>query len=139
MAKLPSAFLCGVRVQSFDTQHCATKVSHRWINQNPFKSMYFAVELMAAELSTGLLLLTLLREQGLKAHTLVIENKAKYHKKAVGKIVFECTDATKIMTAIQDLKTQNTPKAIELSTNGRDSSGDTVVECVFTWSLKLKG
>jgi hypothetical protein len=33
---------------------CVATVKHRWINQNPFNSMYFAVQAMAAELSTGL-------------------------------------------------------------------------------------
>ena len=32
-------------------------VKHRWINQNPFNSMYFAVQAMAAELSTGALVM----------------------------------------------------------------------------------
>jgi hypothetical protein len=30
---------------------------HRWINQNPFNSMYFAVQAMAAELATGALVM----------------------------------------------------------------------------------
>ena len=51
--KLPSAYLCGVRVKQIDDDHCVVSVKHRWINQNPFNSMYFAVQAMAAELSTG--------------------------------------------------------------------------------------
>ncbi len=55
MFKLPSAWLCGVRVEKIDANHCETRVKHRWINQNPFNSLYFAVQAMAAELSTGAL------------------------------------------------------------------------------------
>jgi hypothetical protein len=33
-------------------------VKHRWINQNPFNSMYFAVQAMAAELATGALVMS---------------------------------------------------------------------------------
>jgi len=32
-------------------------VKHRWLNQNPFNSMYFAVQAMAAELTTGALVM----------------------------------------------------------------------------------
>ncbi|MFN3640594.1 MAG: DUF4442 domain-containing protein, partial [Flavobacterium sp.] len=53
--KLPSAFWCGVRVKRISEKECVVTVKHRWFNQNPFKSMYFAVQAMAAELSTGAL------------------------------------------------------------------------------------
>ena len=55
--KLPSAFLTGVRTKSIDAQKCVVVVKHRWINQNPFKSMFWAVQGMAAELSTGALIM----------------------------------------------------------------------------------
>jgi hypothetical protein len=53
---LPSAFICGVRVATIDEKQCVS-VKHRWINQNPFNSMYFAVQAMAAELATGALVM----------------------------------------------------------------------------------
>jgi hypothetical protein len=40
--KLPSAFWSGVRVKSISKEQCIVTVKHRWFNQNPFKSMYFA-------------------------------------------------------------------------------------------------
>jgi hypothetical protein len=55
--KLPAAFICGVRVKKLDEKECVATVKHRWINQNPFNSMYFAVQAMAAELSTGALVM----------------------------------------------------------------------------------
>ena len=48
---LPSAYLCGVRVQWIDQEKCHVGVRHKWINKNPFKSMFWAVQGMAAELS----------------------------------------------------------------------------------------
>ncbi|MDP5026664.1 MAG: DUF4442 domain-containing protein, partial [Flavobacterium sp.] len=41
--KLPSAFWSGVRVKSISAEICEVTVKHRWFNQNPFNSMYFAV------------------------------------------------------------------------------------------------
>ena len=55
--KLPAAFWCGVRVKNLNNDACEVAVRHRWINQNPFNSMYFAVQAMAAELSTGALVM----------------------------------------------------------------------------------
>ena len=51
--KLPSAFLTGVRTKFIDNHKCVVVVKHRWINQNPFNSMFWAVQGMAAELATG--------------------------------------------------------------------------------------
>src|SRR4051812_43605267 len=54
-SKLPSAWVCGVRVRELDEQHCVVSVPYKWLSQNPFKSIYFACQAMAAEMSTGLL------------------------------------------------------------------------------------
>ena len=53
---LPSAYISGVRVQSIEDDKCVVRVKHKWINQNPFKSLYWAVQGMAAEMPGGLLL-----------------------------------------------------------------------------------
>ena len=56
--KLPSAWLAGVRVKKISLESCIVSVKHRWINQNPFKSMFWAVQGMAAELATGALVMS---------------------------------------------------------------------------------
>ncbi|MFY7730726.1 MAG: DUF4442 domain-containing protein, partial [Flavobacterium sp.] len=73
--KLPSAFISGVRVKQITTDQCVVSVKHRWINQNPFNSMYFAVQAMAAELSTGALVMYHIKQSGKKISMLVANNK----------------------------------------------------------------
>ena len=60
--KLPSAYLCGVRTRFIDNDKSIVTVRHRWINQNPFKSMFWAVQGMAAEFSTGALMINKIQE-----------------------------------------------------------------------------
>ena len=60
--KLPSAFWSGVRVKSISPEVCEVTVKHRWFNQNPFNSMYFAVQAMAAEFTTGALVMYHIKE-----------------------------------------------------------------------------
>ena len=57
MGKLPAAFVAGLRVGKFTAEESIILVKHGWLNQNPFQSMYFAVQSMAAEMSTDYLLL----------------------------------------------------------------------------------
>ena len=42
--KLPSAFFTGVRAKFINDNKCIVVVKHRWINQNPFNSMFWAVQ-----------------------------------------------------------------------------------------------
>jgi hypothetical protein len=51
--KLPSAWWSGVRLYEINSDKCIVKVKHRWINQNPFNSMFWAVQGLAAEMTTG--------------------------------------------------------------------------------------
>ena len=55
VTKLPMCLLAGVKVNKLSEQESATTVPYNFINKNPFNSMYFAVQAMAAELSTGTL------------------------------------------------------------------------------------
>ncbi|MGB8705385.1 MAG: DUF4442 domain-containing protein, partial [Gillisia sp.] len=102
MLKLPSAWLTGVRVVEIDDNSCRVRVKHRWINQNPFNSMYFAVQAMAAELSTGALVMRKIQKSGVKISMLVAQNKSSFSKKATGKIIFSCNDGDKINNAISE-------------------------------------
>ena len=47
--KLPAAWLTGVRISSISDTKCEVKVRFKWINQNPYRSMFWAVQGMAAE------------------------------------------------------------------------------------------
>src|SRR5690606_39653972 len=63
---LPSAYFCGVRVYALEADYCTVRVKHRWFNQNPFRSMYFAVQNMGAELTTGVLVMKAIKESNQK-------------------------------------------------------------------------
>ena len=80
LLKLPAAWISGVRVSKITEKYCEVKVRHRWINQNPFKSMYWAVQGMAAELSTGLFLIEKIRSNKIPISMLVLNNKANFKK-----------------------------------------------------------
>jgi hypothetical protein len=136
--KLPSAFLCGVRVKSINEQQCLVSVKHRWINQNPFNSMYFAVQAMAAELSTGALVLSQINNSGKKISMLVANNKSNFTKKATGRITFTCNDGLLIEKAIQQAVATSEGQTIWMKSIGIDQKGDQVSEMDFEWSVRVK-
>ena len=136
--KLPAAFWCGVRLQSINSQDCTTTVKHRWLNQNPFNSMYFAVQAMAAELSTGALVMQSIQRSGRSISMLVASNKCVFIKKATGRIHFTCQDGNQIATAIHETIKTGEGKTVWLKSIGTNEKGEVVAEMDFEWTLKVK-
>jgi len=136
--KLPSAWLTGVRVKSIDAQHCEVSVKHRWINQNPFNSMYFAVQAMAAELSTGAMVIGNIQESGRKISMLVAQNKSTFSKKATGRINFVCKDGHLITNAIEKTIATGEGQTFWMTAIGTNEEGIEVSTFEFEWTVRLK-
>jgi hypothetical protein len=136
--KLPSAYLTGVRVKSITDKACLVTVKHRWINQNPFKSMYFAVQAMAAELSTGALVMAQIQKNQAKISMLVLSNKSSFTKKATGRISFRCEDGDKIAQVIQKAIETKEGQTCWMKSIGLNQDGEQVSEFEFEWTIKVK-
>ena len=136
--KLPSAFWSGVRVKSISKEQCVVTVKHRWFNQNPFKSMYFAVQAMAAELTTGALLMMQIKKSGKNISMLVANNNSNFSKKATGRITFTCNDGHLIEEAIKQTIANGEGQTIWMKSVGVNEKREQVSEMNFEWSIKLK-
>lgn len=136
--KLPSAYFSGVRVKSISEDTCVTSVKHRWINQNPFNSMFWAVQGIAAELSTGAMVMAKIKESNKNISMLVANNKASFTKKARGRINFICKDGVAMQQAIDKTIATGEGQTLWMKSEGTDSSGDVVSVFEFEWTLKLR-
>jgi len=136
--KLPSVWWCGVRVTQIKRDYCEVRVTHRWINQNPFRSMFWAVQGMAAELTTGILIMQAIKKHKKNISMLVLNNRANFSKKAKGKLIFSCIAEEKINTAFKKLIDSNTPQTLWLTSKGVDENQDIVSTFEFEWTLSLK-
>ncbi|KTT26465.1 hypothetical protein SB14R_03085 [Pseudomonas oryzihabitans] len=137
-AKVPIAKLAGLRLRQLDTAGCQIQVTLGWLNQNPFKSMFWAVEGMAAEFSTGILADLHIRRSGSRYAMLVVAMNARFTKKAVGTLVFRCDQGEAIARALRLARETGEPQTLELRSLGTDESGDQVAEFCFTWSFKAR-
>ncbi|MCB0456490.1 MAG: DUF4442 domain-containing protein [Flavobacteriaceae bacterium] len=136
--KLPSCYFSGVRVKTITAESCTVTVKHRWINQNPFKSMFWAVQGMAAELSTGALVMGYIKESGESISMLVANNKATFSKKATGKITFTCHDGLQIKEAIAKTVMTGEGQTCWMTSIGKNKEGVEVSRFQFEWTLKSK-
>ncbi|MBL1233784.1 MAG: thioesterase [Flavobacteriales bacterium] len=138
LAKLPSAFFTGVRLKSISENTCSSTIKHRWINQNPFGSIYFAVLAMSAELTTGTLVLQKIRNSKQPISMLVTQQKGTFLKKAKGKITFTCNDGKIIANALKSTIASSEGQTFWMESIGRDKQNETVAIFNFEWSIKLK-
>lgn len=138
LQKLPAAWVAGLRMQKFEAGEAAVTVTYKWLNQNPFRSMYFAVQAMAAEMSTGMLAFGQIYERDPSVSMLVVGMEAKYYKKAIDKITFICMEGFQIAEAIETALQTGEGQTIKCYTVGRNLAGEIVSEFWFTWSFKSK-
>ncbi len=138
LINIPSAWLCGVRVKDLTDTKCKVSVKHRWINQNPFNSMYFAVQAMAAELSTGAMVIGHIRECGHKVSMLVASNNASFTKKATGRINFVCDDGHLITKALEKTIATGEGQTFWMKSVGTNKDGVVVSVFNFEWTVRVK-
>lgn len=136
LQKLPLAYLAGLRVKRYDEQACEVSLRYGYLTKNPFKSIYFAALAMAAEMSTGLPALLLIRKSNVAVSMLVTQLTARYSKKARGKIFFRFDAMASMEAQIQ--KTAQTGEGVSFTavSRGFDELGDEVAVFEIEWSFK---
>lgn len=93
---------------------------------------------MAAELSTGAMVMAKVRESGKPISMLVANNRASFSKKATGKITFVCNDGHKISGTIANTLTTGEGQTLWMKSVGTNSAGDVVSEFDFEWTLRAR-
>jgi hypothetical protein len=136
--KLPAAFFSGLRMVHFDASTCTVKIKYSWFSQNPFKSIYFAVEAMAAEMCSGMLAFGQVYQRNPKISMLVVKMEVNFVKKATGTVLFTCEDGVLIQSAINESIETGEGKTVICKSVGKNEKGEVVAEFNFTWSFKAK-
>lgn len=138
LQKLPLALVAGLKVTEINDKGAKVKIPYKHLNINPFKSMYFAAQSMAAELSTGILALAAVQDEEAPMSMLVLNMQAAFTKKATTAIVFSCSEGESISQAIHQAKISGEGQTITVKSRGFDKNNDLVSEFQFTWTFKLK-
>ena len=134
--KLPMVFIARIRVAKLSQEKSVVTVPYNYLNKNPFRSTYFAVQAMGAELSTGVLVL--MHADGYNISTLVTKLNSKYFKKATTTVSFTCLDGEKITQHVQRAIDSGECVIFDVKSKGYDLDGLCVSEFDVTWSLKVR-
>jgi len=135
---LPMGFLSGMTIKKLSATTCHVNVPYKWINKNPFKSTFWAVLGMAAEMSSGALVLLYTYKQQPSISMLVSKTEAQFLKKATGKTTFICNDGELVKNAV--ISTIKTGEGVEFTTHmtGYNSLNEEIAKFKFTWSIKKR-
>jgi hypothetical protein len=135
--KLPAAWFMGVRLKKADAERCEVTLPYHWRSQNPFKSIYFAAQAAAAELSTGALGLLALEGRG-KVSMLVSHIEMEFTKKATTLTTFTCEQGLEVFETVERAIQTKQPQTITMVSHGVQATGELVSITKVTWTFKAK-
>jgi len=135
LVSMPAARFAGLRIDRLDENSCVTSIPGGWRSQNPFKTMYWAVQGMGAELATGAAPFAMSRAMTNKLRMFVVGTEATFTKRAKGRISFTCEDVNAAREAIESSSSTGESVECEMKSIGTDSSGDIVSEWIFKWNF----
>ena len=133
------ALIAGLKVREMNSEKCVVSIPYKHVNKNPFRSMYFAAQSMAAELSTALLAMDNIQTADGNFSMLVSDMQASFVKKATKRVFFTCNDGELIKKTVKKAQESGEGEMFIATTTGVDEAGVKVSEFKFTWSIKLKG
>ena len=137
-SQLPLGFWIGMRVRELNENRCVVTVPYKRLNKNPFRSTFWAVLGMAAEMSSGAILTMFTYKQKPSISLLVGSQTGKFSKKAVGITTFICESGPEIKAAV--VKAAETGEAVEVlcPVKGFNDAQEVICEFTFTWSMKAR-
>lgn len=135
--QLPSAWFMGIGVRSCTEQRSVVSLPYGWRSQNPFRSIYFAAQCAAGELSTGILGQLALRAAP-RMSMLVTHIEAEFYKKADKTLLFTCEDGAAIAETVRKAAETGEAMAIRAESTGRLPDGTVASKVWITWSFKAK-
>lgn len=136
--KLPLAFLTGFKIIELNESKCVTRVKYKYLNKNPFRSTFWAVLGMAAELSTGAYALIATKGKDESVAVILVSTRAEFLKKATGTSTFTCTDWNEFDNAATNAIKTNEAQTVTGKSIGVNNEGEEIARFEFTWSFKKR-
>jgi hypothetical protein len=134
----PLDFVTGMRLRELNEESCKVSVPYRWLNKNPFKSTFWAVLGMAAELSTGALVMMYTYKLNPSVAIIVGNCSGEFIAKAKGLTTFVCNDGKHIAETVEKAVKTGEPQEVLCKAVGYSKAGEEVARFTFTWKMKRR-
>ncbi len=138
LTMVPLGYFVGLRMREITDERCRVSVRYSWLNRNPFRSTFWAVLGMAAEMACGAMVILYTHGQTPSVATLITAMNARFVKKAVGMTTFTCESGRAIADAVRRAVATGESQEVICEVRGTADDGQPVAEFSFTWSLKVR-
>jgi len=136
--QVPLDFIAGIRLREINGESCKVSVPYRWLNKNPFKSTFWAVLGMAAEMSTGALVKMYTYKLNPSVAIIVGGCSGEFITKARNLTTFVCNDGKLIAETVKEAIKTGEPQEVLCKTIGYSKAGEEVARFTFTWKMKRR-
>ena len=137
-ARLPLAACAGLSLRRLDDTGCTVALPGGWRTQNPFRSMYFAAQAMAAEMSTGAPAMMLAEGASASVSMLVREVRGVFTRRIQGEAEFTFEDLAGMRETVDRAVATGESESFVARSVGRNRDGGAASEFEITWSFKRR-
>jgi hypothetical protein len=137
-ARLPLAACAGLSLRRLDDTGCTVALPGGWRTQNPFRSMYFAAQSMAAEMSTGAPAMMLAEGAMASVSMLVREVRGVFTRRIQGEAEFTFEDLPAMQATVDRAVATGESETFVARSVGRTKDGGASSEFEITWSFKRR-
>lgn len=137
-ARLPLAACAGLSLRRLDEAACTVTLPGGWRTQNPFRSMYFAAQAMAAEMSTGAPAMMLAEGASASVSMLVREVRGVFLRRIQGEAAFTFEGLAAMRAAVDRAVASGESESFVARSVGRAGDGTAASEFEITWSFKRR-
>ena len=137
-ARLPLAACAGLSLRRLEDTGCTVALPGGWRTQNPFRSMYFAAQAMAAEMSTGAPAMMLAEGALASVSMLVREVRGVFTRRIQGEAEFTFEDLPGMQAVIDRAVATGESESFVARSVGRNRDGGAASEFEITWSFKRR-
>ena len=134
LTHLPMGLVSGMSIESLDENSCKVVLKDRLWIRNPFRSVFWAVMGMAAELSSGSLVYAW--ASGTNSKFILTGIEGKFLKKLRGKSSYFCQSGQEVRRSLDSLENPGDQIVLIMPVIAQDQAGDTVAEFQFHWQFK---
>lgn len=138
LATLPLAACAGLKLKRLEDDGCTVALPGGWRTQNPFRSTYFAAQMMAAEMSTGAPAMVLVEGAPASVALILREVRAVFNKKIVGTSLYTFRDIGGLREAVERAAAQPDESRYTARVVGTTLDGTPASEFEVTWSFKRR-
>ena len=136
--RMPLLAMVSPRVKELDGDHCRIEIPFAWRNRNIFGTMYFAASVMAAEATTGCLVLFHEAARRDNISFIVRGVEADFVKPARSTVTFECVDGDVVASGFAEAAatSERVDRTLEVIGRREDGKECARVKVFWTWRKK---